>query len=176
MKSRVVWLLLLALLAGPAGCGKIPFVGKKKQGEGVHTEEVLKQALQDKNPMVRKDAVRVLGEMIDTPENQMRSARVLSIALKDRDEEIRLEAVKTLGAIEQAYSNRYLKDALNDRSVKVRMLVMQVIRQMNEKRIADAKQREVEKERMKDAEKEKEAAQPATDNPLLPAPQPQSGQ
>jgi HEAT repeat protein len=175
-KSRAACLLLAALLTGAAGCGKIPFLGKKDKGEGVHTEEVLKRALQDKNPMVRKDAVHVLGEMIDTPENQMRSARVLAIALKDRDEEIRLEAVKTLGAIAPAYSNRYLKDALNDRSIKVRMLVVQIIAQMNEKRIADAKQMEMEKAKAKEAEKEKEAAQPASDNPLLPVPQPGSGQ
>ena len=172
MKSRVVCLLLTALLAGSAGCGKIPFIGKKKQDEGVHSEEVLKQALQDKNPMVRKDAVHVLGEMIDTPEHQMRSARVLAIALKDRDEEIRLEAVKTLGNIDPVYSNRYLKEALSDRSIKVRMLVVQIIGQMNEKRVAHAKQKEMEKEKGKENEKEKEAAQAAPANPLLPAPQP----
>jgi len=174
LKSHVVWPLALVLSLAFSGCGKIPFIGKKGP-EGTDADEVLKQALQDKNPMVRRDAVRLLGEMIDTPENQMKSARALGIALKDKDEEIRLEAVKTLGAIDPAHSNRYMKEALNDRSIKVRMLVIQVMKQQNEKRVADQKQKELEKEKEKEKEKEQQAAQ-SPENPLLPpAPPPGRG-
>ena len=172
MRLRFVWVLLLALLPALSGCGKIPFIGKKGS-KGMDADEVLMQALQDKNPMVRRDAVRLLGEMIDTPENQMKSARALGIALKDKDEEIRLEAVKTLGNIDALYSNRYLKEALNDRSIKVRVLVIQVMKQMNEKRVAEAKQKEMEL--AKEKEKEKEKTQ-TPENSLLAPPPPPPGQ
>lgn len=174
LKRVVLWLTLLICFPALSGCGKIPFLGKKGP-KGMDADEVLMQALQDKNPMVRRDAVRLLGEMIDTPENQMKSARALGIALKDRDEEIRLEAVKTLGNIDPLYSNRYLKEALNDRSIKVRMLVVQVMKQMNERRIAEAKQKELEQAKEKEKEKEKQAA-PASENPLLVPTSPPPGQ
>ena len=50
-----------------------------------------------------------------------------------------MEAVKTLGNIDPKYSNRHLKEALNDRSVKVRVLVVQVMKEMNDKRITGAR-------------------------------------
>ncbi len=178
MKSYIVCPMALVLSLAFAGCGKIPFIGKKGGQEGMATDEVLVQALQDKNPVVRRDAVRLLGEMIDTPENQVKSARALAVALKDRDEEIRLEAVKTLGAIDPIYSNRYLKEALNDRSIKVRVLVIQVMKQQNEKRITEAKQKALEKEKEAQAAQATQAAQ-APANPLLaptPTPTPPPGQ
>jgi HEAT repeat protein len=178
LKCHVVCLTALVLSLTFAGCSKIPFIGKKGGQEGVASDEVLVQALQDKNPIVRRDAVRLLGEMIDTPENQAKSARALSVALKDRDEEIRLEAVKTLGNIDPVYSNRYLKEALNDRSIKVRVLVIQVMKQQNEKRIAEAKQKALEKEKEAQAAQATQAAQ-APANPLLaptPTPTPPPGQ
>ena len=143
LRPVALWLAVMIFLAAVPGCGKLPFIGKKKGG--VSTEEVLKQALQDRNPVVRMDAVRLLGETADTPENQAWSARVLAVALRDRDEEIRLEAVRNLGNIDAAYSNRYLKEALNDRSIKVRMLVVQVLKEMNQKRLAKAMEKPAEK-------------------------------
>ncbi|MBI2950660.1 HEAT repeat domain-containing protein [bacterium] len=181
MKSYIVCPMALVLSLAFAGCSKIPFIGKKGGQEGVASDEVLVQALQDKNPVVRRDAVRLLGEMIDTPENQAKSARALAVALKDRDEEIRLEAVKTLGNIDPIYSNRYLKEALSDRSIKVRVLVIQVMKQQNEKRITEAKQKALEKEKEAQAAQAAQATQAAQApaNPLLaptPTPTPPPGQ
>ena len=136
MKKFVLLSVMIIFSPVFTGCGFLPFVGGGE--ESTSTEEVLKKALQDRNPVVRKDAVRLLGGMVDTPENQMWSARVLAIALKDKNEDIRMEAVKTLGNIDPKYSNRHLKEALNDRSVKVRVLVVQVMKEMNDKRIAGA--------------------------------------
>ena len=45
-------------------------------------EAILAKALDDKNPVVRLDAVRLLGQMNATPQEQRRSAAALGRALR----------------------------------------------------------------------------------------------
>ena len=104
----------------------IPLVGAKPD---YSMEAILRKALGDKNPIVRRDAVRLLGTMTSTPEEQMRSAEALSKALGDKEEDIRLEAVKALGNISPDISGPYLMRALKDESVRVRVQVVQVLRE-----------------------------------------------
>jgi len=91
-------------------------------------EAILRQALDDNNPVVRRDAVRLLGTMTNTPEEQRRSADALRRALRDEEEDIRIEAVKALGNIAPDISGPYLMKALKDESVRVRIQVVQVLR------------------------------------------------
>jgi HEAT repeat protein len=103
----------------------IPGVGEQPD---YSMESILQVALKDKNPAVRKDAVRLLGTMINTPEEQRRSAVALGQALKDKDEGIRLEAVRALGNIDPKFSGMFLAKALKDESVRVRVQVVQELR------------------------------------------------
>ncbi len=104
----------------------IPLLGKKTD---YSMEAILKRALEDNNPAVRRDAVRLLGTMIGSPEEQRRSAVGLSRALNDEEEDIRLEAVKSLGNISPEISGPYLSRALKDESVRVRIQVVQELRE-----------------------------------------------
>ena len=104
----------------------IPGLGAKPD---YSMEAILRKALGDKNPIVRRDAVRLLGTMTTTPEEQVRSAEALSKALGDKEEDIRLEAVKALGNISPDISGPYLMKALKDESVRVRVQVVQVLRE-----------------------------------------------
>ncbi len=90
---------------------------------------ILSEALKDKNPLVRRDAVRLLGKMISTPREQRRSATALGRALKDKEEDIRLEAVKALGNIAPEITGPYLRKAMKDKSVRVRIQVIAVLRE-----------------------------------------------
>ncbi len=104
----------------------VPAVGYKPD---YSMEGILHRALGDKNPAVRKDAVRLLGTMINTPEEQRRSAGALGRALNDPEEPIRLEAVRALGNIDPTISGPYLSKALDDKSVRVRVQVVQELRE-----------------------------------------------
>ena len=92
-------------------------------------EGILSEALKDKNLLVRRDAVRLLGTMISTPREQWRSAAALGRALKDKEEDIRLEAVKALGNIAPEITGSYLRKAMKDKSVRVRIQVIAVLRE-----------------------------------------------
>ena len=96
----------------------IPALGQKPD---YSMEGILERALHDKNPAVRKDAVRLLGTMINTPEEQRRSAGALGRALDDREEGIRFEAVRALGNIDPTLSGPYLAKAMKDESVRIRV-------------------------------------------------------
>ena len=104
----------------------IPGVGQKPD---YSMEGILKRALHDKNPSVRKDAVRLLGTMINTPEEQRRSAAALGRALSDSEEDIRFEVVKALGNIDPTISGQYLSKAMKDKSIRVRVQVIQELRE-----------------------------------------------
>jgi HEAT repeat protein len=104
----------------------VPGLGEKPD---YSMEGILKRALRDKNPAVRKDAVRLLGTMINSPEEQSRSAQALGKALSDREEDIRMEAVRALGNIDPNISGPFLSKALNDKSVRVRVQVVQELRE-----------------------------------------------
>lgn len=127
---------LAALLATTAlnGCAVrrmaplkyIPVMGQELDAS---MEGILEQALHDKNKLVRQDAVRLLGTMIATPEEQRRSAAALGEALDDSEEGIRMEAVRALGNIPVDISGPYLREAMTDRSVRVRIQVVQVLRE-----------------------------------------------
>jgi len=104
----------------------IPAVGQKPD---YSMEGILQGALQDRNPSVRKDAVRLLGTMINTPDEQRRSAAALGRALDDSEEDIRFEVVKALGNIDPAISGRYLSKAMKDKSIRVRVQVIQELQE-----------------------------------------------
>ena len=106
--------LLIILLSGfvVTGCAirrappvrYVPLLGAKKD---TSMEAVLERALEDKNPIVRLDAVRLLGTMTD-PELQERAASALGRALKDPDENTRFEAVKSLSNFSADIAGPYL--------------------------------------------------------------------
>ena len=128
--------LLLILLSGfvVTGCAirrappvrYVPLLGAKKD---TSMEAVLERALEDKNPIVRLDAVRLLGTMTD-PELQERAASALGRALKDPDENTRFEAVKSLSNFSADIAGPYLMKAMDDDSVRIRIQVVQVLRQL----------------------------------------------
>ena len=130
---RIVMMLFICA-CGVAGCAVrslppikfVPGVGHKPD---YSMEGILQRALGDKNPAVRKDAVRLLGTMVNTPAEQQRSAAALGRALSDKEESIRLEAVRALGNIDANISGKYLSKALNDGSVRVRVQVVQELRE-----------------------------------------------
>ena len=119
--------LLLILLSGfvVTGCAirrappvrYVPLLGAKKD---TSMEAVLERALEDKNPIVRLDAVRLLGTMTD-PELQERAASALGRALKDPDENTRFEAVKSLSNFSADIAGPYLMKAMDDDSVRIRI-------------------------------------------------------
>lgn len=129
----LVCVVLLFVVGGLTGCAVrsvppikyIPALGKKPD---YSMEGILHKALGDQNPAVRKDAVRLLGTLINSPEEQRRSAGALGRALDDPEEPIRLEAVRALGNIDPNISGPYLSKALKDRSVRVRVQVIQELR------------------------------------------------
>lgn len=134
LKSFFGLVIVMLVVAGVSGCAVrgmpplkyIPAVGTKLD---YSMEGILHRALGDPNPAVRKDAVRLLGTMINTPGEQRRSAEALGRALDDREEPIRLEAVRALGNIDPAISGPYLSKALKDKSVRVRVQVVQELRE-----------------------------------------------
>ena len=130
--SGVLWIAICALLLG--GCAVrrvppiryVPLLGGKADAS---MEGILSKALEDKNPVVRRDAVKLLGTMVATPEEQRRTAEALGKALRDKEEDIRLEAVRALGNIASDISGPYLMRAMKDESVRVRVQVVQVLRE-----------------------------------------------
>jgi hypothetical protein len=132
--TRVFFLVAYLLVsAGLSGCAirsvppikYVPGLGYKPD---YSMEGILHRALGDHNPAVRKDVVRLLGTMINTPGEQRRSAEALGRALDDKEEPIRMEAVRALGNIDSNISGPYLSKALNDKSVRVRVQVIQELR------------------------------------------------
>ena len=127
-------LLVLVMSLGITGCAvrRVPpvkFVPVLGQKPDYSMEGILKRALHDKNTSVRKDAVRLLGTMINTPEEQERSAAALGRALGDREEDIRFEVVRALGNIDPVISGPYLSKAMDDKSIRVRVQVIQELRE-----------------------------------------------
>ena len=104
----------------------VPFLGSKPD---YSMEAILRKALRDKNEVVRRDAVRLLGTMTATPEEQRRTAKALSEALGDKEASIREEAVTALGKLSPEISGPYLMRALKDESVRVRVIVVKVLRE-----------------------------------------------
>ena len=129
--STVVLMLILSVVLTGCFVRRVPpvkFIPALGQKPDYSMEGILERALLDKNPAVRKDAVRLLGTMIKTPEEQRRSAAALGRALKDREEGIRYEAVRALGNIDPTLSGPYLSRAMGDESVRVRVQVIQELR------------------------------------------------
>jgi hypothetical protein len=135
LKNRMLVLVIfLLVLGGLPGCAVrsvppikyVPVLGYKPD---YSMEGILHRALGDQNPAVRKDAVRLLGKMINTPDEQRRSAEAVGRALNDKEEPIRLEAVRALGNIASSISGPYLSKALTDKSVRVRVQVIQELRE-----------------------------------------------
>ena len=133
-KTHIALAFLLLALGLSSGCAVrrlppvkfVPLLGQKPDGS---MEGILKQALNDKNKLVRQDAVRLLGTMIATPEEQKRSAAALGSALEDREDHIRMEAVRALGNIPVEISGPYLRRAMTDESIRVRIQVVQMLRE-----------------------------------------------
>lgn len=107
----------------------IPFLGSKGDNS---MEAILREALDDKDARVRRDAVKVLGSMTRTADEQKRAAKSLGDALGDKDAMLRLEAVISLGNFTADIAGPYLKKALNDDNVMVRMEVVRVLRSIYE--------------------------------------------
>ncbi len=105
----------------------VPVLGSKVD---TSVEGILREALKDKYLLVRRDAVRLLGTMAATPEEQRRSAKALGRALQDKEEDIRMEAVKALGKMAPEVSGPYLRKAVKDESVKVRIQVIQALKDL----------------------------------------------
>jgi HEAT repeat protein len=95
-------------------------------------EAILEHALNDKNPVVRLDAVRLLGTMNATREEQRKSSAVLGRALNDKDETTRLEVVRALGNYAPDIAGPYLMKAMHDESVRIRIQVVMVLRRSYE--------------------------------------------
>ena len=133
-----VFLILVLLMLGGTGCAVrrvppiryIPLLGAKSDAS---MEGILREALGDKNPLVRRDAVRLLGEMTASPAEQRRTAEALGKALEDKEEHIRIEAVRAFGKMTPDISVPYLRKALKDKSVRVRIQVIDVLRDAYER-------------------------------------------
>ncbi|HAA76560.1 TPA: hypothetical protein DCE37_15710 [Candidatus Latescibacteria bacterium] len=131
-------LAVLALLFVVEGCAVrrvppvryVPLVGNRGDSS---MEAILERALTDKNPVVRLDAVRLLGTMHATPEEQRRSASALGRALKDKDENTRLEVVRALANFSPDIAGPYLMQAMKDESIRIRLQVVMVLRRSYEK-------------------------------------------
>lgn len=95
-------------------------------------EAILERALTDKNPVVRLDAVRLLGQMNATREEQRRSAAALGRALNDKDENTRLEVVRSLSNFDADIAGPYLMRAMKDESIRIRLQVVMVLRRAYE--------------------------------------------
>ena len=95
-------------------------------------DAILARALYDKNPVVRLDAVRLLGQMNATPDEQRKSAAVLGKALDDKDENLRLEAVRSLSNFQSDIAGPYLMKAMQDESIRIRLQVVVVLRRAYE--------------------------------------------
>lgn len=130
-------LLLVALVIGASACAVrrvppvryVPLLGSSGDSS---MEAILARALGDKNPVVRLDAVRLLGQMNATPAEQRRSAAALGRALKDEDESIRLEAVRVLANFQPDIAGPYLMMAMKDESIRIRLQVVMVLRRSYE--------------------------------------------
>lgn len=95
-------------------------------------DAILARALYDKNPVVRLDAVRLLGQMNATPDEQRKSAAALGKALDDKDENLRLEAVRSLSNFQSDIAGPYLMKAMQDESIRIRLQVVVVLRRAYE--------------------------------------------
>lgn len=79
--------------------------------------------LTDKNPEIRKEAIRVLayGNMLDF------IPRMGEMLLRDQDESVRVQAALSLGRLKDAGASKLLLDALVDRSSEVRKAVISAL-------------------------------------------------
>ena len=104
----------------------VPMLG---QNRSISTIEVLAQALEDEDILVRAHAVQLLGSIYrESPEEDRgHVTRILGKASQDSNPGIRLQSIEILGAIEPRYSNQYLQKALKDNNPLVRERVMQVL-------------------------------------------------
>jgi HEAT repeat protein len=127
-------LVLLLSFTLFAGCGlrqlpPVKYVPKLGQERSVSTVDVLAQALDDKDVLVRAQAVQLLSSIYqDSPKKEQKHiSKILGKASRDSDPGIRLQSIEILGTIETAYSNPYLQEALKDSNPIVRERVMQVL-------------------------------------------------
>ena len=80
-----IWIVVvLALSFSLTGCfvrrvAPVKFIPTVGQKPDYSMEGILKRALHDKNPSVRKDAVRLLGTMINTQKNNVAVRRHLDV-------------------------------------------------------------------------------------------------
>ena len=129
--------LIAILLLGVGACAVrrvppiryVPGLGSKGDSS---MEAILERALKDKNPVVRLDAVRLLGTMNATPREQRRSAAALGRALDDKDENTRLEVVRSLANFSPDIAGPYLMRAMHDESIRIRLQVVMVLRRSYE--------------------------------------------
>jgi HEAT repeat protein len=123
-----------------AGCGlrqlpPIKYVPKLGQERSVSTVDVLAQALDDKDVLVRAQAVQLLNSIYrNSPKKEKKHiSKILGKASRDSDPGIRLQSIEILGTIETEYSNPYLQEALKDTNPIIRERVMQVLKNRHNK-------------------------------------------
>ena len=107
----------------------LKYVPKLGQDAPISTVDVLAQALNDEDVLVRSKAVQLLGSIYqDSPQQEkIHISRILGKASQDPDPAIRLQTIELLGTIESQYSNQYLQKALKDSNPIVRERVMKVL-------------------------------------------------
>ncbi|MEE2754337.1 MAG: HEAT repeat domain-containing protein [Candidatus Latescibacterota bacterium] len=128
--------LIVAVILSTSACAirrippirYLPGLGSKAS----NMEAILEHALKDKNPVVRLDAVRLLGTMNATREEQRKSAAALGRALNDKDEITRLEVVRALANYSPDIAGPYLMKAMHDESIRIRIQVVMVLRRSYE--------------------------------------------
>ncbi len=130
-------LLVSVLLFGMSACAvrRVPpirYIPGLGSSGGHSMDAILARALKDKNPVVRLDAVRLLGTMNATPAEQRKSAAALGRALDDKDENLRLEAVRVLANFRSDIAGPYLMKAMHDESIRIRLQVVIVLRRSYE--------------------------------------------
>ena len=105
------------------------------QERSVSTVDVLAQALDDKDVLVRAQAVQLLNSIYrNSPKKEKKHiSKILGKASRDSDPGIRLQSIEILGTIETEYSNPYLQEALKDTNPIIRERVMQVLRNRHNK-------------------------------------------
>ena len=132
----ISFLFLIVTSCGVQQLPPLKYVPKLGQDGSISTVDVLAQALNDEDVLVRAKAIQLLGSLYQdsTQQEKIHNSRILGKASQDPDPAIRLQAIEILGTFEAQYSNQYLQKALNDSNLIVRERVMKVLGDRHKKK------------------------------------------
>ena len=132
----ISFLFLIVTSCGMQQLPPLKYVPKLGQDGSISTVDVLAQALNDQDVLVRAKAIQLLGSLYQdsTQQEKIHISRILGKASQDPDPAIRLQAIEILGTFEAQYSNQYLQKALNDSNLIVRERVMKVLGDRHKKK------------------------------------------